>query len=44
MQYHDKDRLSVLEIPKDQLPWYHKLWAYPLGWVLNGIARLVGVK
>jgi len=37
MQYHDKENLSVLETPKSELPWYHKLWTYPLAWAIDKV-------
>lgn len=31
--------MTIWETPVKNLPWYHKLWAYPLNWVMVKIAN-----
>jgi len=35
MKYHDQENLGVLQTSKEELPIYHKLWAYPVIWFID---------
>jgi len=37
MEYKDEENLSIGETPKHLLPWYCKIWAYPLSYIMEGI-------